>query len=166
MPKWSPITLPNPINDEFKAASIDKMKPGSLNKNKDNRVSVEFQNNQAGKPKAAFEGCIESRLSPAAKSSKSVNSGRSFVPPVPELLWLALVFHFSNNTRTRTGDPDEQKVDVVFGVNARHRNDSDDGIADVDDSGDEADKGRNCCRSTESPDEGSVEGNTHFNFKC
>ncbi|CAN1188114.1 ELL-associated factor 2 [Linum perenne] len=44
---------------EFKPASIDKSKPGSLHKNKENRVSVEFQNNQHGKPKVTFEGSSE-----------------------------------------------------------------------------------------------------------
>ncbi|CAN0916160.1 ELL-associated factor 2 [Linum grandiflorum] len=44
---------------EFKPASIDKSKPGSLHKNKENRVSVEFQNNQLGKPKVTFEGSSE-----------------------------------------------------------------------------------------------------------
>ncbi|OWM86254.1 ELL-associated factor 1 [Punica granatum] len=44
---------------EFKPASIDKTKPGKLQKNTENRVSVEFQNNQPGKPKVAFEGSSE-----------------------------------------------------------------------------------------------------------
>ncbi|KAF9673970.1 hypothetical protein SADUNF_Sadunf10G0079100 [Salix dunnii] len=44
---------------EFKPASIDKTKPGLLHKNKDNRVSVEFQNNQLGKSKVTFEGSSE-----------------------------------------------------------------------------------------------------------
>lgn len=44
---------------EFKPASIDKTKTGHLKKNKENRVSVEFNNNQAGKPKVAFEGSNE-----------------------------------------------------------------------------------------------------------
>lgn len=47
------------VVDEFKPASIDKTKAGSLHKNKDNRVSVEFQNNQLGKPKVTFEGSSE-----------------------------------------------------------------------------------------------------------
>lgn len=47
------------VVDEFKPASIDKTKPGSLHKKKDNRVSVEFQNNQIGKPKVTFEGSSE-----------------------------------------------------------------------------------------------------------
>jgi ELL-associated factor len=45
--------------DEFKPASIDKTKPGLLRKTKENRVSVEFQNNQIGKPKVTFEGNSE-----------------------------------------------------------------------------------------------------------
>ncbi|EEF31322.1 ELL-associated factor, putative [Ricinus communis] len=44
---------------EFKPASIDKTKAGTLHKNKENRVSVEFQNNQLGKPKVTFEGSSE-----------------------------------------------------------------------------------------------------------
>ncbi|KAL6011713.1 hypothetical protein ACLOJK_002177 [Asimina triloba] len=45
--------------DEFKPASIDKNQAGSLHKNKDNRVTVEFPNNQPGKPKVTFEGSTE-----------------------------------------------------------------------------------------------------------
>lgn len=45
--------------DEFKPASVDKTKPGLLRKTKENRVSVEFQNNQIGKPKVTFEGSSE-----------------------------------------------------------------------------------------------------------
>ncbi|KAJ4874814.1 RNA polymerase II transcription elongation factor [Raphanus sativus] len=44
---------------EFKPASIDKKRSGNLHKKKDNRVSVEFQNNQPGKPKVTFEGSSE-----------------------------------------------------------------------------------------------------------
>ncbi|XP_020889710.1 ELL-associated factor 2 isoform X2 [Arabidopsis lyrata subsp. lyrata] len=44
---------------EFKPASIDKNRSGTLHKKKDNRVSVEFQNNQHGKPKVTFEGSSE-----------------------------------------------------------------------------------------------------------
>lgn len=47
------------IVDEFKPASIDKTKAGSLHKTKENRVSVEFHNNQPGKPKVTFEGSSE-----------------------------------------------------------------------------------------------------------
>ena len=47
------------IVDEFKPASIDKTKAGSLHKTKENRVSVEFHNNQLGKPKVTFEGSSE-----------------------------------------------------------------------------------------------------------
>ncbi|BFG25429.1 hypothetical protein CerSpe_117020 [Prunus speciosa] len=44
---------------EFKPASIDKNQPGSFHKSKDNRVTVEFHNNQHGKPKVTFEGVSE-----------------------------------------------------------------------------------------------------------
>ncbi|KAF8030628.1 hypothetical protein BT93_E2921 [Corymbia citriodora subsp. variegata] len=44
---------------EFKPASVDKSQPGLLRKKKDNRVSVEFQNNQHGKPKVVFDGVAE-----------------------------------------------------------------------------------------------------------
>lgn len=44
---------------EFKPASIDKSQSGLLHKNKDNRVTVEFHNNQHGRPKVSFEGVSE-----------------------------------------------------------------------------------------------------------
>ncbi|VFQ98758.1 unnamed protein product [Cuscuta campestris] len=44
---------------EFKPASINKSLPGKLHKTKDNRVTVEFQNSQPGKPKVCFEGSSE-----------------------------------------------------------------------------------------------------------
>ncbi|XP_077220919.1 uncharacterized protein LOC143854707 [Tasmannia lanceolata] len=44
---------------EFKPASIDKNQAGLLHKNKENRVNVEFNNNQPGKPKVSFEGSTE-----------------------------------------------------------------------------------------------------------
>lgn len=44
---------------EFKPASIDNSQPGLLHKNRDNRVTVEYQNNQHGKPKVIFEGVGE-----------------------------------------------------------------------------------------------------------
>ncbi|KAF9616078.1 hypothetical protein IFM89_028544 [Coptis chinensis] len=44
---------------EFKPASIDKTQAGSLHKTKENKVTVEFQNNQLGKPKLSFEGSSE-----------------------------------------------------------------------------------------------------------
>lgn len=118
------------VVDEFKPASIDKTKPGNIHKNKDNRVSVEFQNNQLGKPKVTFEGSSEDyrendavlffdgqtfRLErlhravkqlrhlrmpgesasaaaalaeqmlspPVGKGSKPVQTGRTFIPPIP-----------------------------------------------------------------------------------
>ncbi|XVF20676.1 hypothetical protein REPUB_Repub12eG0022400 [Reevesia pubescens] len=44
---------------EFKPASIDKNQPGLFHKAKDNRVKVEFENNQLGKPKVTFDGVSE-----------------------------------------------------------------------------------------------------------
>ncbi|KAJ6766614.1 ELL-ASSOCIATED FACTOR EAF [Salix purpurea] len=44
---------------KFKPASIDKSQPGSLHKSRDNRVSVEYHNNQQGKPNVMFEGVSE-----------------------------------------------------------------------------------------------------------
>ncbi|KAF3339707.1 ELL-associated factor 2 [Carex littledalei] len=55
----SPSTKFCTLRYEFKPASIDKTQPGTLHKNKENRVSVEFHNNQPGKPKVAFEGSSE-----------------------------------------------------------------------------------------------------------
>ncbi|XP_077243955.1 uncharacterized protein LOC143884328 [Tasmannia lanceolata] len=67
---WYNLTLGSSFKDhsstkfftlryEFKPASIDKNQAGSLHKNKENRVSVEFNNNQVGKPKVTFEGSTE-----------------------------------------------------------------------------------------------------------
>ncbi|CAK9868602.1 unnamed protein product [Sphagnum jensenii] len=44
---------------EFKPASIDTGTPGTLHKGVENKVTVEFSNNQAGKPKVAFQGNSE-----------------------------------------------------------------------------------------------------------
>ncbi|CAA6671395.1 unnamed protein product [Spirodela intermedia] len=44
---------------EFQPASIDKSQSGSLHKSKESRITVEFQNNQPGKPKVTFEGTSE-----------------------------------------------------------------------------------------------------------
>ncbi|KAI9160715.1 hypothetical protein LWI28_010894 [Acer negundo] len=72
--RWYNITLGSSFKDnhhsdhapkfctfryDFKPASIDSSQPGSLHKTKDNRITVEFQNNQHGKPKAVFEGVSE-----------------------------------------------------------------------------------------------------------
>ncbi|RVW45722.1 Ell-associated factor Eaf [Vitis vinifera] len=69
--RWYDLTLGSSFKDphsstkfctlryEFKPASIDKNQPGSLHKNKENRVTVEFHNNQPGKPKVTFEGSSE-----------------------------------------------------------------------------------------------------------
>ncbi|XP_057462199.1 uncharacterized protein LOC130752441 [Actinidia eriantha] len=69
--RWYNLTLGSSFKDhhpsskfctlryEFKPASIDKNQPGSLHKNKENRVTVDFQNNQPGKSKVSFEGSSE-----------------------------------------------------------------------------------------------------------
>lgn len=68
--RWYNLTLGSSFKDdssnkyctlryEFKPASVDKTKPGYLRKSKENRVAVEFQNNQVGKPKVTFEGNSE-----------------------------------------------------------------------------------------------------------
>ncbi|KAK3036519.1 hypothetical protein RJ639_030960 [Escallonia herrerae] len=69
--RWYNLTLGSSFKDhhpsskfctlryEFKPASIDKNQPGTLHKNKENRVTVEFSNNQHGKPKVSFEGSSE-----------------------------------------------------------------------------------------------------------
>ncbi|KAM1017680.1 hypothetical protein ACFX2A_048213 [Malus domestica] len=69
--RWYSLTLgssfvdhrPSPkfctLRYEFKPASIDKNQPGLLHKSKDNRVALEFHNNQHGKPKVTFEGVSE-----------------------------------------------------------------------------------------------------------
>ncbi|KAK9074712.1 hypothetical protein SSX86_003030 [Deinandra increscens subsp. villosa] len=68
--QWFDLTLGSSFQDnpssrfctlryEFKPASIDKNQPGRLHKSKDNKVAVEFQNNQPGKPKVSFEGSSE-----------------------------------------------------------------------------------------------------------
>ncbi|XP_061365044.1 uncharacterized protein LOC133308438 isoform X2 [Gastrolobium bilobum] len=68
--RWYNLTLGPSFKDEssnkyctlryeFKPASVDKTKSGLLRKTKENRVSLEFQNNQLGKPKVTFEGNSE-----------------------------------------------------------------------------------------------------------
>ncbi|XP_071702724.1 uncharacterized protein [Rutidosis leptorrhynchoides] len=68
--RWFDLTLGSSFQDnpssrfctlryEFKPASIDKNQPGKLHKTSDNKVAVEFQNNQPGKPKVSFEGSSE-----------------------------------------------------------------------------------------------------------
>ncbi|KAL3813300.1 hypothetical protein ACJIZ3_014568 [Penstemon smallii] len=67
--RWYNLTLGSSFKDpsskfctlryDFKPASIDKDRRGTLHKSKDNKVTVEFQNNQPGKPKMVFEGSSE-----------------------------------------------------------------------------------------------------------
>ncbi|KAL6884525.1 hypothetical protein ACP4OV_010461 [Aristida adscensionis] len=58
-PPAPPLPPRGPRRHEFKPASIDKTQAGSLQSTKDNRVTVEFHNNQPGKPKVTFEGSQE-----------------------------------------------------------------------------------------------------------
>ncbi|GLJ09226.1 hypothetical protein SUGI_0104170 [Cryptomeria japonica] len=68
--KWYPFTLGSSLaansntkfcslRYEFKPASIDLTRPGSLQKSKENKVTVEFNNNQPGKPNCSFQGSVE-----------------------------------------------------------------------------------------------------------
>ncbi|EPS60444.1 hypothetical protein M569_14358, partial [Genlisea aurea] len=68
--RWYNLTLGSSFRDDnpskfctlrydFKPASIDKNQRGTLHKAKDNKVTVEFQNIQPGKPKVIFEGTSE-----------------------------------------------------------------------------------------------------------
>lgn len=68
--RWYPFTLGSTLGDqsstkfcslryEFKPASIDTNRPGSLHKSKENKVTVEFNNNQPGKSRVSFEGSSE-----------------------------------------------------------------------------------------------------------
>jgi ELL-associated factor len=257
--RWYNLTLgPSFKNDssskfctlryEFKPASIDKTKAGSLHKTKENRVSVEFHNNQLGKPKVTFEGNSEEykdndavlffdgetfrleRLHRAVKqlrhlrkpgesaaASQSVPSAAAAVPdprlsPVAKSSAKPSHAHLSKNTfqavpveveRIDIGEPEnsgakpagkrifdypsdppnipvaspgpkndegeehqdidiedlfgsatpedetaaDEKDNAGFDINVKHQNDSDDEIADVDDSGDEADKGPNAAEA-------------------
>lgn len=223
---------------EFKPASIDKTKPGLFHKNKDNRVSVEFQNNQLGKPKVTFEGSSEDYkendavlffdgqnfrleslhravkqlrhlrlpgesaaqslptveapvLSPVGKGVKPGQIGRTGFPAVPveveridvggtqvsgtKAASKGTTEHPTHPTNVSTsspshgndveehqdidiedifgaGSPDdgnaiEEKVDAGFDIIVPQQNNTDDEIADVDDSGDEADKGLNAAEA-------------------
>lgn len=44
--------------DEFKPASIDMSRRGTLHSSSENKATLEFFNNQPGKPKVAFEGNV------------------------------------------------------------------------------------------------------------
>ncbi|KAF7808787.1 ell-associated factor Eaf [Senna tora] len=255
--RWFNLTLGPSFKDEssnkyctlryeFKPASVDKTKPGLLRKTKENRASVEFQNNQIGKPKVTFEGSCEEykendavlffdgetfrlerlhravkqlrhlrqpgesaaataaaavaappgppldiRSSPIGKSTKPPTLGRSSFQPLPvevERIDIGEPDHtgvksgakglVDNPTEPPTiattspgpkneveehhdididdlfgsGTPEEdnaaeEKDNVGFDMNVPHQNDTDDEIADVDDSGDEVDKGPNAAEA-------------------
>ncbi|KAL3699831.1 hypothetical protein R1sor_017853 [Riccia sorocarpa] len=68
--QWYPLLLGSTCHDdattrfyslryEFKPASIDINRPGTLHNSTENKVTVEFFNNQAGKPKVGFQGNSE-----------------------------------------------------------------------------------------------------------
>eukprot|EP00252_Welwitschia_mirabilis_P010449 TRINITY_DN23719_c0_g1_i1.p1 TRINITY_DN23719_c0_g1~~TRINITY_DN23719_c0_g1_i1.p1 ORF type:complete len:332 (+),score=91.46 TRINITY_DN23719_c0_g1_i1:165-1160(+) len=69
--RWYTITLGSTFTEsnpskrfrslryEFKPASIDTSRPGTMHKSKENKVTVEFNNNQQGKPKLTFQGAGE-----------------------------------------------------------------------------------------------------------
>ncbi|KAB2604450.1 ELL-associated factor 2-like [Pyrus ussuriensis x Pyrus communis] len=225
---------------EFKPASIDKTKPGALKKSKDNRVAVEFQNNQLGKPNVTFKGsseeykdndavlffdgqtfrlerlhravkqlrhdrqpgesaagmAVDPQLSPVGKAPKlshQFNPGRTAFPAVPvevERIDVGVpenpgaktaskgvvdypsdqpnVSAASPGPKNEEVDDEHQDIDIVdlfgsispddgnaaedeanagFDINMLHQNESDNEIADVDDSGDEVDKGPNAAEA-------------------
>ncbi|KAJ4829356.1 hypothetical protein Tsubulata_024235 [Turnera subulata] len=231
---------------EFKPASIDKTKAGTLHKNKENRVSVEFQNNQLGKPKVTFEGssedyrendavlffdgetfrlerlhravkqlrhvrqpgesaavsaaaaaAVDAGLSPVGKGGKQAHAGRNnnsspAFPPVPveveridvgeppnsgaKVAAKGIAEHALDPPNVATSSPSpkneeveehhdidiedlfgagspedahngEQKADAGFDGNVPRQNDTDDEIADVDDSDDDGNKGRNAAEA-------------------
>ncbi|KGN50678.1 ELL-associated factor 2 [Cucumis sativus] len=248
---------------EFKPASIDKTKPGWLKKTKENRVTVEFQNSQPGKPNLSFVGSSEDykendavlffdgetfrlerlhravnqlrhlrqpgesaaavaapattagvaapaaapttasvlhsltppepRLSPpVTKVSKPMHMGRSSFPTMPveveridigepgnagakTVASKGLTNYSSDPPNVSVSSPglknddehqdididdifgsvssddgnnaEEERVEPGFDINIPHQNDTDDEIADVDDSGDEAEKGPNAAEA-------------------
>ncbi|KAM0961220.1 hypothetical protein ACFX2I_020524 [Malus domestica] len=221
---------------DFKPASIDKTKPGALKKTKDNRVTVEFQNNQVGKPNVTFKGsseeykgndavlfldgqtfrlerlhrsvkqlrhdrqpgesaagmAVDPQLSPVGKAPKlthQYNPARTAFPVVPveveridvgvpenpgaKAANKGVVDYSSDQPNVSAASPGpkneevdnkHQDIDIEdlfgsispddgnaaedeanpgFDTNVPHQNESDNEIADVDDSGDEVDKGPN-----------------------
>lgn len=253
--RWYNLTLGPSFKDEssnkyctlryeFKPASVDKTKPGLLRKTKENRVSVEFQNNQIGKPKVTFEGSSEEykendavlffdgetfrlerlhravkqlrhlrlpgesaaaaaagavaapsgpaldiRSSPIGKATKPPTSGRSSFQTVeveridigePENTGVKssakvladnpneppTVGTTSPGSKNEVEEHQDIDIDDLFGsgmpeednaveekdndgfdMNLPRQNDTDDEIADVDDSGDEVDKGPNAAEA-------------------
>ncbi|BFG17170.1 ELL-associated factor 2 [Prunus yedoensis var. nudiflora] len=227
---------------EFKPASIDKTKPGTLKKTKENRVTVEFQNNQLGKPNVTFKGssedykdndavlffdgqtfrlerlhravkqlrhdrqpgesaagaaqsgsAVEPQLSPVGKAPKPIHHpSRTAFPAVPvevERIDVGIpgnsgaksankgvVDYSSDKLNVSAASPDpkneeveeHQDIDIEelfgsvspengnaaedganagFDMSMRNQNESDNEIADVDDSGDEVDKGPNAAEA-------------------
>ncbi|KAK6152854.1 hypothetical protein DH2020_012493 [Rehmannia glutinosa] len=235
--RWYNLTLGSSFKDhnpskfctfryEFKPASIDKNQRGALHKSKDNKVTVEFQNIQPGKPKMIFEGTSEDykdndavlffdgesfrleRLQRAVKRLRhnrmlsestgavaaSAGPSDASSPPVgkvtkhqplnkdtfhaapvdakprhekpleypaaqanssnpsPDLKNDDLEEHLDimNDDEDNNAAADEGTIDVKeidFDINIPHQTDTDDEIADVDVSDDEADKGPNAAEA-------------------
>ncbi|KAB2619988.1 ELL-associated factor 2-like [Pyrus ussuriensis x Pyrus communis] len=225
---------------DFKPASIDKTKAGALKKTKDNRVTVEFQNNQVGKPNVTFKGsseeykgndavlffdgqtfrlerlhrsvkqlrhdrrpgesaagmAVDPQLSPVGKAPKlthQYNPARTAFPVVPveveridvgvpenpgaKAANKGVIDYSSDQPNVSAASPgpkneevndEHQDIDIEdlfgslspddgnaaedeanpeFDIIMPHQNDSDNEIADVDDSGDEVDKGPNAAEA-------------------
>ncbi|KAF3432221.1 hypothetical protein FNV43_RR26960 [Rhamnella rubrinervis] len=197
---------------EFKPASIDKTKPGSLRKTKENRINTlrlerlhravkQLRHvRQPGESAGAVSGvavaqsglAVEPRLSPVGKAAKPMHNVRSTIPAVPVEVERIDTGGSENQGARSSGkgiadypsdppnapapSPPEAKngeveehqdidIDEIFGtqspedgntaedknvgfdMNVPHHNDTDDEIADVDDSGDEVDKGPNAAEA-------------------
>ncbi|KAF3431686.1 hypothetical protein FNV43_RR26418 [Rhamnella rubrinervis] len=172
---------------EFKPASIDKTKPGSLRKTKENRINTlrlerlhravkQLRHvRQPGESAGAVSGvavaqsglAVEPRLSPVGKAAKPMHNVRSTIPAVPVEVE-RIDTGGSENQEAKNGEVEEHQdidIDEIFGtqspedgntaedknvgfdMNVPHHNDTDDEIADVDDSGDEVDKGPNAAEA-------------------
>ncbi|CAL5343499.1 unnamed protein product [Camellia sinensis] len=58
--RWFNLTLGSSFKDHYPSSKFSTLRwAGLLHKNKENRVTVEFHNNQPGKPKVTFEGSSE-----------------------------------------------------------------------------------------------------------
>nr|GMC97507.1 lisH domain-containing protein C1711.05-like [Ipomoea batatas] len=141
---------------EFKPASIDKNQSGKLHKNKENRVTVEFQNSQPGKPKIEVErievGDIKSSDTrpknekaadyPSSHANQSNASPEAKSDDLDEQLDILNDDVEGDTAANGGGDIIVKEIDTGIDINIPHHNDTDDEIADVDASDDD-DKGRN-----------------------
>ncbi|RVX07533.1 hypothetical protein CK203_025275 [Vitis vinifera] len=111
--RWYDLTLGSSFKDphsstkfctlryEFKPASIDKNQPGSLHKNKENRVTVEFHNNQPGKPKVTFEGSIK-RLRHVRLPGESAAAAATTAATTSVVPRLSLIHHQLERSKTQS----------------------------------------------------------------